>query len=254
MNKKIIYNLKDVCKTYITKEQSVHAVRNLNCQIYEKDFTVIMGSSGSGKSTLLYLVSGMDSVSSGEIHFKDKSLHLMKEKELLHMRQKEIGMIYQGVHLIPYLSILENVAVAAKLITKNHMEATNKAKKLLESLNLKDEFHRVPAQVSGGQQQRAAVARALINDCEVLFADEPTGALNTAQGQNLLDILTEINQKGRTVVMVTHDLKAALRANRILFIRDGKIEGDLNLPAYNSTEPIDEREQTVYNFLRQRGW
>lgn len=254
MGDSVIYRIKDASKTYLSGEQSVHAIRNLNCEIFREDFTVIMGSSGSGKSTLLYLLSGMDNVSSGEVYFKNQAIHTMKEKQLLQMRQNQIGMIYQGIHLIPYLTLLENVVVTAKLTEKNHAKAVEKSRALLDKLLLSEEMGRIPAQVSGGQQQRGAVARALVNDCEVLFADEPTGALNTSQGQNLLDILTEINQTGKSIVMVTHDLKAACRGNRILYLKDGKIEGDLRLSPFDKNEPVDEREQKVYQFLRQRGW
>jgi putative ABC transport system ATP-binding protein len=114
MGNSMIYQIKDVSKTYLAGEQSVHAIRNLSCEIFKEDFTVIMGSSGSGKSTLLYLLSGMDNVSSGEVYFKNQAIHTMKEKQLLEMRQNQIGMIYQGIHLIPYLTLLENVVVTAK--------------------------------------------------------------------------------------------------------------------------------------------
>lgn len=254
MSQTVIYKLKDVCKTYMAGGQSIHAIRNLNCEIFKEDFTVVMGSSGSGKSTLLYLLSGMDSVSSGEVYFGSQAIHTMKEEQLLKMRQKQIGMIYQGIHLIPYLTLLENVVVTGKLIEKNHSRILSKSRKLLEAFQLSNEMDRLPAQVSGGQQQRGAVARALVNDCSVLMADEPTGALNTSQGESLLDILSDINQSGKTIIMVTHNLNAACRGNRVLFLKDGRIEGDLRLPSFSNQEPVDEREQKVYQFLRQRGW
>lgn len=254
MSQEIIYSLKDVSKTYLSNQQSVHAIRNLSCEIYKEEFTVVMGSSGSGKSTLLYLMSGMDGVTSGEVFFENQAIHTMSEKQLLKMRQQKIGMIYQGIHLIPYLTVLENVLISVKLVEKDHSKALKRSKDILKKLDLEKEMGRVPAEVSGGQQQRAAVARALVNQCEVIFADEPTGALNTSQGENLLDSLTDINESGKTIIMVTHDLKAALRGNRILFIKDGKIEGELRLSKFDKGEPIDEREQKVYQFLRQRGW
>lgn len=254
MEIKKLFELKDVSKTYASNNQSVHAIRNLTCNINEGDFTVIMGSSGSGKSTLLYLLSGMDDISSGQIEYEGDVFHLLKEHQLLELRKHQFGMVYQGIHLVPYLTLLENVVITSKLVEKNHAKALEKSKSLLIDLNLENELNRLPSQVSGGQQQRGAIARALVNDCKVLFADEPTGALNTSQGANLLDILTRINRERKSVVMVTHDLKAACRGNRILFIKDGKIEGELNLKPFDETEPIDEREQTVYQFLRQRGW
>jgi putative ABC transport system ATP-binding protein len=254
MKNKLLFKVKDVNKSYDTGAQSVHAIRNLTCEIYHSDFTVIMGSSGSGKSTLLYLLSGMDHVTSGEVSYKEIPIHQLKEKQLLKLRKKDFGMVYQGIHLIPYLTLLENVVVPARLNEKNHKKALSKSTDLLKTLDLEKEYHRLPAQVSGGQQQRAAVARALVNDCDVLFADEPTGALNTSQGENLLDTLTKVNQNGKSIVMVTHDIKAACRGNRILFIEDGKIDGTLNLSPYHLEEDIDEREQKIYSFLRRKGW
>lgn len=254
MEKKLLFKVKDVNKSYDTGAQSVHAIRNLTCDIYHSDFTVIMGSSGSGKSTLLYLLSGMDQVTSGDVLYKEAPIHKLKEKQLLTLRKKDFGMVYQGIHLIPYLTLLENVVVPAKLNEKNHKKAINKSMALLKEFDLEKEYHRLPSQVSGGQQQRAAVARALVNDCDVLFADEPTGALNTSQGENLLNTLTKVNQNNKSVVMVTHDIKAACRGNRILFIEDGKIEGTLHLEPFNLEEDLDEREQKIYSFLRQRGW
>lgn len=249
-----LFNIVDVNKSYDTGTQNVHVIRNLSCDIYPDDFTIIMGSSGSGKSTLLYLLSGMDTVSSGQINYNNSPIDKLKEKQLLKLRKKEFGMVYQGIHLIPYLSILENVAITARLKEKNSKLALEKSTNLLKELDLEKELHRLPSQVSGGQQQRCAVARALINDCNVLFADEPTGALNTSQGEKMLDILTKLNQKKKSIVMVTHDIKAACRGNRILYIRNGKIEGELVLEPYNFTDDLDEREQTIYSFLRQRGW
>jgi len=254
MGKELLFKLNDVNKSYDTGAQSVHAIRNLTCEIYHSDFTVIMGSSGSGKSTLLYLMSGMDRVTSGDVVYNGIAIHQLKEKQLLKLRKESFGMVYQGIHLIPYLTLLENVVVPAKLIEKNHKKAISKSIELLKSLDLEKEYHRLPSQVSGGQQQRAAVARAMVNDCDVLLADEPTGALNTSQGENLLNTLSKVNQNNKSIVMVTHDIKAACRGNRILYIEDGKIEGTLNLEPFSLEEDLDEREQKIYSFLRQRGW
>ncbi len=254
MEKRILFKLKDVNKSYDTGRQSVHAIRNLTCDIHHSDFTVIMGSSGSGKSTLLYLLSGMDQVTSGAVVYNEVPIHQLKEKQLLKLRKKDFGMVYQGIHLIPYLSLLENVVITAKLNEKSSKKALEKSVSILKSLDLEKEYNRLPSQVSGGQQQRCAVARALVNECEVLFADEPTGALNTAQGENLLNILTKVNKNNKSIVMVTHDIKAACRGNRILFIKDGKIEGELNLKSFQLEEELDDREQKIYSFLRQRGW
>ncbi|MCK5129058.1 MAG: ABC transporter ATP-binding protein [Clostridiales bacterium] len=243
----------NLCKTYYSQEKGVHVIRNLDMEVYKSDFTVIMGASGSGKTTLLYLLSGLDEATSGDVVYDDVKINDMKMKQLVEFRRKKIGYIFQGINLVPYLSLLENVSVIGKLITKNSKEVVEKSKKLLCDFDLEDELHRLPSEVSGGQQQRVAVARAMINDCQILFADEPTGALNTSQGKKMLDIMSEINKDGKSIVMVTHDLKAACRGNRILYLKDGKVHGELSLDAYDEKD-LDEREQVVYNFLRKRGW
>lgn len=243
----------DLCKTYVSDSVQFHAIRNLNLEIYGEDFTVIMGSSGSGKSTLLYLLSGIDSVTAGEVHFQDTRVDQMREKHTAQFRRKSIGFIFQAINLVPNLSLLENVAISGYLVTRDRRQVNTRAMELLDMMGLRQEARRLPSQVSGGQQQRAAIARGLINSPTVLFADEPTGSLNSSQGQNVLDILTEINAQGQTIVMVTHDIKAACRADRILFIRDGKIDGDLRLDKYNP-EKSETREKAIFDYLTGKGW
>lgn len=253
MNENILLNVKDLCKTYYSEGEGVHAIRNINLDIYEGDFTVIMGSSGCGKSTLLYLLSGLDKVTAGEIWFKNKRLDNLKEKQMVHFRRKNMGFVFQGINLVPYLSLIENSIVTGRLIEKNKTMVETRANEIFEILKISEEKNRLPSQVSGGQQQRAAIARALINECEVLFADEPTGALNSAQGESVLDIFTDINKNGQSIVMVTHDLKAACRGNRILYLKDGKVEGELDLPKFIN-ENTEDREERVYSFLKEKGW
>lgn len=248
-----ILQTKDICKTFITSGVEFHAIRNLTVEIYEQDFTVIMGSSGSGKSTLLYLLSGLDSTTSGSVWFEESRIDHMKEKELAQMRRCKVGFVFQSINLAPNLSIYENITVPGYLCQKNPRVVENKADELLQLMGIEQEKDRMPSQISGGQQQRAAIARAMINNPKVLFADEPTGALNSTHGQNVLDILTDINNKGQTIVMVTHDIKAACRANRIIYIRDGRIDGELSLEKY-SKESFGDREQQIFYFLKSKGW
>ena len=251
--KKEIIETKDLCKTYASDLVPFHALRNVNLSICENDFTVIMGSSGSGKSTLLYLLSGIDSVTAGEVHFEDIRVDLMSEQMAAQFRRESIGFIFQAINLVPNLTLLENIAIAGYLRANNRSQVNQRAMELLEMMGLAQEAHRLPSQVSGGQQQRAAIARGLINSPTVLFADEPTGSLNSSQGQNVLDILTDINAKGQTIVMVTHDIKAACRADRILFIKDGKMDGDLRLEKYMSGNN-EEREAIIFEYLTGKGW
>lgn len=253
MDKKILLSTRDLCKTYYSEGEGVHVIRNVNLEVYKGDFTVIMGSSGCGKSTLLYLLSGLDQVTSGEIWFKNERFDNLKEKQMVDFRRENMGFTFQGINLVPYLSLIENSIVTGRLIEKNKNKVVKRAKELFELFGISKEENRLPAQVSGGQQQRAAIARALINQCEVVFADEPTGSLNSSQGENVLDIFTDINKNGQSIIMVTHDLKAACRGDRILYMKDGKIEGELHLSKITD-QNTEDREQRVYSFLKERGW
>ena len=251
--KELILEARDLCKTYVSDGAPFHAIRSLDLAIYEGDFTVIMGSSGSGKSTLLYLLSGMDAITSGEVYFRDRRIDAMNEKSAAGFRRSSIGFIFQAIHLTPHLTLFENVAIPGYLLPGDRGRVGKRAAELLEMMDLSGQAGRLPSQVSGGQQQRAAIARSLINAPTVLFADEPTGSLNSSQGQNVLDILSDINRRGQTIVMVTHDIKAACRGDRILFIKDGRIDGDLPLEPYEAGKHA-QRERDVFAYLNQKGW
>ena len=231
----------------------MHAVRNLDLEIEAGDFTMIMGSSGSGKSTLLYLLSGMEEPSSGEVYLEEARIDSLKEKEMTRLRRNSFSFVFQAMHLIPSLSVLENVVLPSSFDAKHRRGLVKEAEELLTSLGLEDEIHRRPTQLFGGQQQRVAIARALIKRPRVLFADEPTGALNSLNGANVLDLLSDLNKNHQSIVMVTHDLKAAIRGNRLLFIKDGKLDGELRLPSWNP-EMAREREAQVFAFLTEKGW
>ena len=160
MNQNIILRTKDLCKTYYSDGEGVHVIRNINLDIYEGDFTVIMGSSGCGKSTLLYLLSGIDEVSSGEIWFKKERLDNLKEKQMVQFRRRNMGFVFQGINLVPYLTLLENSIVTGRLIEKNKNTVVKKAKELFELFGISKEMNRLPAQVSGGEQQRIFIETA----------------------------------------------------------------------------------------------
>jgi len=251
--KSTIIKTRDLCKTYMSDGEGFHAIKNVNVEIYEKEFTVIMGSSGSGKSTLLYLLSGLDNITAGVVTFDEISLASLTEKKMAEFRRKKIGFVFQAINLVPSLSLYENVVISGYLVEKDRKKVDIRGIELLKLVGLEEQIDRLPSRISGGQQQRAAVARALINSPKVLFADEPTGALNSAQGENILDILTDLNNKGQSIVMVTHDIKAASRADRILFIKDGRVDGDMNLDKY-STKDKELREKAVFEFLSEKGW
>ena len=212
-----------------------------------------MGSSGSGKSTLLYLLSGLENKTSGDIKVLNKDIGSFKEKELAQFRRSDMGFIYQGINLVQSLTLLENVVLPSYLLGNKKKSADDRAKLLLEKVGLGKEIKKIPTKVSGGQQQRCAIARALINNPGIIFADEPTGALNSKAGEEILDMLTDLRNDGKTIVMVTHDMKAAIRAERIIFIGDGRIEGELSLGEYKKDEK-EYREKEVFAYLTEMGW
>jgi len=248
MNKSII-KTDGLLKVY--GERSV--TNNLELSIYDKDFTVIMGSSGSGKSTLLYLLSGLETPTSGSIFFNQQDIVTFSEKETADFRRKTVGFIFQAMHLVPSITILENLLVPGGLVHKTHKLLKARAIELLNKLEVSQHSNKYPSQLSGGEQQRVAIARAMINQPKVLFADEPTGALNSKQSENVLDLLSNLHKDGQSIVMVTHDIKAATRATRLLFLKDGSIDGMLSLPPYH-TDNLDQREETIFKFLKQKGW
>ncbi|MDR0268645.1 ABC transporter ATP-binding protein [Paenibacillus sp.] len=251
-NKVILINTVDLCKTYSTGTDQFQAAKSVNLELYKGDFTVIMGSSGSGKSTLLYLLSGLDTVTSGEIYFKGQRIDEYSEKDISDFRSNKIGYVYQSINLIPDFTLLENVAFPGYVAGRGKSDVNKEALKLLVRMGIGDQANRLPSQVSGGQQQRAAIARALINSPEVIFADEPTGALSQEQGTIILDILTEMNRNSQSIVMVTHDIKAACRADRLILVKDGGIDGILDLSKYSPGE-LKARENQIFKFMSGKG-
>ncbi|GFP76196.1 ABC transporter ATP-binding protein [Clostridium fungisolvens] len=251
--KNVVIKTELLCKSFISDGEVNNVIKNLDLEIYEGDFTVIMGSSGSGKSTLLYNLSGMDDVTTGKVYFEGIDITRMKEKEISRLRKERLGFVFQGINLIPNLNVYENILSPTYKTKAQRREIEGKIDSLLERMELTSHRKKFPNQMSGGQKQRAAICRALINNPKILFADEPTGALNSSQGENVLDIFTTINNEGQSVVMVTHDLKAALRGNRIIYLKDGRIDGELNLEQYDKITASD-REEVLYKFLKERGW
>lgn len=248
-----ILQTKDLCKSYSNGKQMQHVLKNLNIEIRQGDFTVIMGSSGSGKSTLLYALSGMDKPSLGKINFKDEEISKYNNDQLAIFRRKHCGFVFQQVHLNDTMSVMDNILVCGLLLKRNRAEVLEEAKGLLASVGLGEEcYNKYPAQLSGGEAQRIAIVRALINKPEILFADEPTGALNSANSNLVLDILTKLNEEGQSIVMVTHDIKSARRANRVLYLRDGVIENELELGRYHTND--QQRHAKIREFLDQMGW
>lgn len=252
--KNCILSAKGLCKSFAHNGGQVHILSHIDFDLYEGDFTIVMGASGSGKSTLLYALSGMDRATAGQVLYDGKDLAALNEKRLAQLRCRDFGFIFQQMHLISNLSLYENVAVSGYL-NKEQSAATvrQKTAELLEKMNISHIKTHLPSQVSGGEQQRCAIARAVINTPRLLFADEPTGALNRKNTTEVLNLLTKLNKEGQSLLMVTHDLKAALRASRILYLEDGKITGELSLPPYRQ-EDEKSREAQVNAWLASMEW
>ena len=249
----IVINTKKLCKSYINGEVQQYVIKNMDIQIFNMDFTVFMGPSGSGKSTLLHILSGMDRASMGEIYFKGTNFTKYSEKQLAQFRKVNCGYVFQQIHLINSMNLMDNVLISGLLAEKNKKKILNRGRELFLEVGLTEkEWKKYPSQISGGQMGRAGIVRALINNPEVVFADEPTGALDSTSGKAVLDLLTKFNHEGQTIIMVTHDLKSALRGNRILYLKDGRISGECILGTYKGKS--EERKDRLIHFLEDMGW
>lgn len=249
----IILKTTKLNKSFKSGSQEQQVLKNLDIEFYEGDFTVIMGSSGAGKSTLLYALSGMDRPTSGDIRFFDTDIANLNNDKLAVFRRKNCGFVFQQMFLLDNMSILDNILASGYLVSSNKKAIIEDAKVLLQKVGLNEMIWRkFPSQLSGGENQRAAIVRALINKPRVVFADEPTGALNSGAGTAVLDVLTDINNDGQSIIMVTHDLHSARRGNRILYIKDGAISGECNLGKYVSGDKT--RHEKLHSFLSEMGW
>lgn len=250
---KNIIETKKLCKTFSNGGVQQHVLRNVNLEIYEGDFTIIMGASGAGKSTLLYSLSGMDKPTLGSVSFDGTEITKMNTDELAIFRRSHCGFVFQQVYLVESMSVLDNIMAAGLLVYKDKNTLVKKAGYLLKAVNIDETlWNKFPTQISGGEAQRVGIARSLINDPKLVFADEPTGALNSQTGKAVLDTLTSFNEKGQSIVMVTHDISSARRGNRILYVKDGEIAGECNLGKYVTGDK--ERHQKLNDFLATMGW
>lgn len=252
--KNVIMRAEKVCKSFANGGVQNHVLDNVNVEIYEGDLTIIMGSSGAGKSTLLYALSCMDKLTGGKVYYKDRVISGISERQMAPLRATEFGFVFQQTHLVSNLSLFENVAVSGYLDKrKGRKEVKERADELLKQMDIFEAKDRYPSQVSGGEAQRAAIARAIINEPGILFADEPTGALNKRNTIQVLDILTELNKKGQSIVMVTHDPRAAIRATRLLYLEDGKVIGEMTMPPYEEAQ-AKSREAQINSWLGSMQW
>lgn len=226
---------------------------HINIELYENDFTVIMGASGAGKSSLLYALSGMDKITEGSIAYRGQDIRRLNEKQMAHLRAAEFGFIFQGMHLVSNLTLYENVFVAGCLSSKKEKELKNRVLELLSQMNVGSAMNRLPCHVSGGEAQRAAIARAVINQPGIVFAYEPTGALNKQNTTEVMALIARLNSAGQSIVMVTHDTRTALYGNRLLYMEDGKLTGELKLPKFEEASE-KERESQITAWLSSMDW
>lgn len=253
MQQQILLKTENLSKTFSNGGVQQHVLKNIDLELYQGDFTVIMGASGAGKSTLLYALSGMDTPTLGTITFGDKVISDMSQDGLAVFRRNNCGFVFQQIYLIDGMSVLDNVLSAGLLVNKDKKALIAKAKELFAAVDIPEETQKkFPTQISGGEAQRVGIVRALINSPKILFADEPTGALNSKTGLDVLDTLTKFNEQGQSVVMVTHDVRSARRGNRILYLKDGSVLGECNLGKYVCGD--EKRHEKLSAFLREMNW
>lgn len=251
--KEILLKTENLSKSFSGGGVMQHVLKNIDLELYKGDFTIIMGASGAGKSTLMYALSGMDTPTLGKITFGDSVISDLSSDGLAVFRRQHCGFVFQQIYLINSMSVFDNVMTAGLLVNRDKTALTKRARELFKAVDIPETTQRkFPAQISGGEAQRAGIVRGLINSPEILFADEPTGALNSQTGLNVLNTLTSFNEHGQSIVMVTHDMRSARRGNRILYLKDGAIIGECNLGKYVPNDSV--RHQKLSAFLTEMGW
>ena len=251
-----ILQANNLCKKYTVNNIEKDILKNINLSIYKGEFVTIMGPSGSGKSTLLYNISGMDKMSEGEVVFDGIQLNELSESKQSEIRLNKMGFVFQQNNLLKNLGIIDNIILSAYIAKNSPREAINKkAEDLMKKTDIFDLAHNDITQVSGGQLQRTAICRALINDPIILFGDEPTGALNSKAASNIMDILHSINEEGTTIMLVTHDIKVASQSERVIFMLDGIIKGEYKLSKFDKNKNnIKKRESELSKWLLEMGF
>ena len=250
-----ILEVKDLCKTYIVNKRQNNVLKNVNFKIGEGEMVAVMGPSGSGKSTLLYAVSGMDSLTAGEVNFCGRNIAGMGERELADLRLDEMGFIFQQMYMLKNLTILDNIILPATQSQKQReprRETARRGQDFMRRLGIIDIADNDINEVSGGQLQRACICRSMMNNPKMIFADEPTGALNRTSSDEVMEELVKLNSEGTTIMLVTHDVKVAAKCTRVMYIVDGNIKGEYDLS--DCSTQIRERERALNNWLLELGW
>lgn len=251
-----VLEVKDLCKTYVVNKRQNNVLKNVSFAVEDGEMVAIMGPSGSGKSTLLYAVSGMDSATSGNVLFEGRDLTRLNNKNLATLRLDEMGFIFQQMYMMKNLTILDNIvlpAMESKKTEESKKDKIERGEELMRKLGIIEVADNDINEVSGGQLQRACICRSMINKPKVLFADEPTGALNRTASNEVMEELVKLNQEGTTIMMVTHDVKVAAKCSRVLYIVDGNIKGEYISPEESDVQEKD-RERRLNNWLMELGW
>lgn len=251
--------VKDLCKTYIVNKRQNNVLRNVNLTINEGEMVAVMGPSGSGKSTLLYTISGMDHVTAGRVNFFGRDLSGLNANEISDVRLDEMGFIFQQMYMLKNLSIYDNIILPAYQSKRNQdkksrAEINERARELMHKMGIAGVAENSVNEVSGGQLQRACICRSLINRPKMIFADEPTGALNQQNSREVMKELNRINAEGTTILLVTHDMKVAAKSDRVLYIEDGSIKGEFELGKFNLGQDSRSREKRLSDWLMEMGW
>lgn len=252
----VLLETKDLCKAYVVNKRQNNVLKNVNFSVEEGEMVAIMGPSGSGKSTLLYAISGMDGATSGKVLFDGKDITKLSSNELATLRLNEMGFIFQQMYMMKNLTILDNIvlpAIESKKTGETKTEKIKRGEELMRKLDIIEVADNDINEVSGGQLQRACICRSMINKPKVLFADEPTGALNRNASNEVMEELVKLNQDGTTIMMVTHDAKVAAKCSRVLYIVDGDIKGEYQSPLDAKVQD-KERERMLNNWLMDLGW
>jgi putative ABC transport system ATP-binding protein len=222
----VIIETKDLTKHYQTGTQTVKALNGINLSVNKGEFISIMGPSGSGKTTLMNIIGCLDTPTQGTYNLNNKSVSILNDDELAKIRNEEIGFVFQSFHLLPRSTALNNVMLPLKYAGCSESEAIKRSKDVLDKVGLIDRIGHSPSELSGGQQQRVAIARALVNNPSILFADEPTGNLDSKTGADVMKLFKELNNQGQTIILITHEDNIAAQSNRIITIKDGLIKSD----------------------------
>jgi putative ABC transport system ATP-binding protein len=222
----MIIQTKNIKRVFEVGSETVHALKGINLNVESGEFISIMGPSGSGKTTLMNIIGCLDTPSSGEYFLNNQLVNDLNEDQLAIIRNKEIGFVFQSFHLLAKNSALNNVLLPMKYAGADMNDAERRAKYVLEQVGLSDRINHGPSELSGGQQQRVAIARALVNKPSILFADEPTGNLDSKTGEDVMNLFKGLNQEGQTIILITHEEDIAMQSKRIVNIKDGLIESD----------------------------